>query len=145
MFRGNKSVSLDGKGRISIPAHYRARLLESSGGKVVVAPNFRSPCLDLYPLSEWVGVEEQIGKLPGGQQAKLRRVVIGRSLECEMDGNGRILLSQELRDHANLSKTTVLAGVGFKMELWDEAAWGRISQPEELSEEDLSQLQDVYF
>ncbi len=145
MFRGNKTVSLDSKGRISIPAHYRVRLLGSSGGKVVVTPNFRFACLDIYPLSEWEGVEEQIGKLAGSQQAKLRRVVIGRSLECELDGSGRILLSQELRDHANLERITVLAGVGFKMELWDEGAWSRISQPEELSEEDLSLLQDVYF
>lgn len=145
MFRGNKSVKLDGKGRVSIPSHYRARLLDTSGGKVVVSPDHLSPCLNIYPLSEWEHVEEQIGKLPGRQQSTLRRYVIGRAQECEMDGNGRILLNQELRDHANLSKEAVLAGVGFKMELWDGASWSAVSQPEKLSEEDLGQLQDVYF
>ncbi len=145
MFRGNKSVKLDGKGRVSIPSHYRVRLLDSAGGKVVVSPDHLSACLNIYPLTEWEHVEEQIGKLPGRQQSTLRRYVIGRAQECEMDGNGRILLNQELRDHANLSKEAVLAGVGFKMELWDEASWSAVSQPEELSEEDLGQLQDVYF
>ncbi|HIJ21997.1 MAG TPA: division/cell wall cluster transcriptional repressor MraZ [Gammaproteobacteria bacterium] len=136
---------MDGKGRVSIPTHYRSQLLGASDGKVVVAPNFRSPCLDLYPLPEWEDVETKIGLLPGSQQSKLRRVVIGRSQECEMDSNGRILLSQELRDHAKLDKVAVLAGVGFKLELWDDAAWVDVSQPEELSEDDLTQLQDVYF
>jgi MraZ protein len=96
-------------------------------------------------LPEWEDVETKIGLLPGSQQSKLRRVVIGRSQECEMDSNGRILLSQELRDHAKLDKVAVLAGVGFKLELWDDAAWVDVSQPEELSEDDLTQLQDVYF
>ena len=145
MFRGNKTVKLDGKGRVSIPAHYRTRLLDTSGGKVVVSPDPLSPCLNIYPLSEWEHVEEQIGKLPGRQQSSLRRYVIGRAQECEMDGSGRILLNQELCEHANLGKAAVLAGVGFKMELWDESGWSSVSQPDELSEEDLDQLQDVYF
>ncbi|MBT3197705.1 MAG: division/cell wall cluster transcriptional repressor MraZ [Gammaproteobacteria bacterium] len=145
MFRGNKTVKLDGKGRLSIPTHYRTQLLEAYGGKVVVAPDIHSPCLNLYPLPEWELMEEKIAQLPGRQQSTLRRFVIGRSQECEMDGTGRILLSQELRDYANLDKGAILAGVGFKMELWDEAAWREVSQPEELSEDDLNQLQDVYF
>ena len=112
---------------------------------MVVAPDIHSPCLNLYPLPEWELMEEKIAQLPGRQQSTLRRFVIGRSQECEMDGTGRILLSQELRDYANLDKGAILAGVGFKMELWDEAAWREVSQPEELSEDDLNQLQDVYF
>ena len=145
MFRGNKRVKLDGKGRVSIPAHYRSRLLESAGGKVVVSPDHLSACLNVYPLSEWERVEQQIGTLPGRQQSTLRRYVIGRAQECEMDGNGRILLNQELCEHAHLKKELVLAGVGFKMELWDIHAWSAVSQPEELSKDDLDQLQDVYF
>lgn len=90
-------------------------------------------------------MEEQIGKLPGSQQSSLRRYVIGRAQECEMDGNGRILLNRDLCDHAGIDKEAVLAGVGHKMELWDGEAWSAVSQPEELSEEELGQLQDVYF
>lgn len=145
MFRGNKTVKLDSKGRVSIPAHYRSRLLDSAGGKVVVSPDHLSSCLNIYPLPEWERVESQIGELPGRQQAVLRRYVIGRAQECEMDSNGRVLLNRDLCDYANLDKQAVLAGVGFKMELWDETAWSEVSRPEELSEDDLDQLQDVYF
>ncbi len=145
MFRGNKAVKLDGKGRVSIPAQHRARLLESSAGKVVVSPDFHSRCLNIYPLNEWENVEEKIGALSGKQQTALRRYVIGRAQECEMDGNGRILLNQELCLHADLEKEAVLVGVGFKLELWDQAAWDAITQQEQLSENDLEQLQDVYI
>ncbi len=112
---------------------------------MVVSPDHRSACLNIFPLPEWEHVEEQIGKLPGSQQSSLRRYVIGRAQECEMDGNGRILLNRDLCDHAGIDKEAVLAGVGHKMELWDGEAWSAVSQPEELSEEELGQLQDVYF
>ena len=147
MFRGNKAVSLDGKGRVAIPAHYRTRLLEASGGSLIVAPSFHSHCLDLFPLHEWEErVENYIDTLDGQRQILLRRAVIGRALECEMDGSGRILLSQKLRDHAGLEKSAVLAGVGFKLELWNEQDWSRASQEEDgLSEEEMNLLKDVYF
>lgn len=46
-------------------------------------------------------------------------------MEIEMDSNGRILLSQSLRDFAGLDKTVVLVGVGNKFELWDEEKWNK--------------------
>ena len=145
MFRGNKGVKLDGKGRLSVPTQYRARLLDSSGGKMVVSPDHRSPCLNIHPLPQWEELEEKIGQLPGPQQSVLRRFVIGRAQECEMDGNGRILLNQELCEHAGLEKGAVMAGVGNRLELWQEDAWQAVSQKEELSTEDLELLQDVYL
>ena len=40
-----------------------------------------------------------------------------------MDANGRLLLSQPLRNHAKLEKKAVLIGQGNKFELWDEQLW----------------------
>lgn len=147
MFRGHKRVSLDSKGRVSIPSHYRTRLLEASGGTVIVSPSFRSSSLDLFPLYEWEEkVENYIDTLDSKKQTLLRRAVIGRAQECELDGSGRILLSQKLRDYAGLEKSAVLAGVGYKLELWNEAGWIEASLEEEgLGKEDLSLLEDVYI
>ncbi len=112
---------------------------------MVVSPDHRSPCLNIHPLPQWEELEEKIGQLPGPQQSVLRRFVIGRAQECEMDGNGRILLNQELCEHAGLEKGAVMAGVGNRLELWQEDAWQAVSQKEELSTEDLELLQDVYL
>ena len=54
---------------------------------------------------------------------RLQRLLIGHATECQLDGSGRILLSQPLRDFAGLDKKTVLIGQGNKFELWDELAW----------------------
>ena len=40
-----------------------------------------------------------------------------------MDGNGRVLLSQPLRDYADLDKKLLLVGQGKKLELWSESGW----------------------
>jgi MraZ protein len=50
-------------------------------------------------------------------------LLIGHATEAELDGNGRILLPQPLREFAGLAKRTVLIGQGHKFELWDEQTW----------------------
>jgi MraZ protein len=54
---------------------------------------------------------------------KLQRLLIGNAQEVELDGAGRILVSPELRQFANLEKNVTLVGLGSKFELWDEAKW----------------------
>ena len=85
----------------------------------------REKCLLLYPLSEWEIVQRKLEELPNvGTQARLlQRLLIGHATDIEMDGNGRILLSQMLRDFAELAKRLVLVGQGNKIELWAEAQW----------------------
>jgi len=44
-------------------------------------------------------------------------------MDCQIDKNGRILLSSPLREHAGLSKKIMLVGQLNKFELWDEKTW----------------------
>ncbi|MBT3347754.1 MAG: division/cell wall cluster transcriptional repressor MraZ [Thiotrichales bacterium] len=145
MFRGNRSVSLDSKGRVAIPAQHRAEIINGSGGHIVVSPNIRAKCLNLYPLSEWEEVERRIGELSGVQQDTMRRLVIGQSRDCDLDSNGRIRLSDELCKHADLDKLVRVVGVGNKMELWNDAAWSKAAPLTKLDEDILSQLDDFYI
>jgi MraZ protein len=54
---------------------------------------------------------------------RAQRLLIGNAQEVELDGAGRILVSPELRQFANLDKSVTLVGLGSKFELWDEAKW----------------------
>ena len=56
-------------------------------------------------------------------ERRLQRLLLGHATECELDGNGRLLLSQPLRSHAGLDKKIMLVGQLNKFELWDEARW----------------------
>jgi MraZ protein len=65
--------------------------------------------------------------------------MVGYATEVDMDANGRILVSRELRDFASLEKNAILIGQGNKFELWDEATWND-RRDEWLSEEDDGEL-----
>ena len=47
----------------------------------------------------------------------------GYSTDCQLDAQGRILLSQELRDYAGIKRQAVILGQGNKFEIWDQTSW----------------------
>ena len=126
-FRGVSNLNLDAKGRIVLPARYRERLLEICQSQLVVTIDTDQPCLLIYPLPEWESIEEKIEALPSFNPTtrRIQRLLIGHATEIEVDANGRMLLSNPLRDYARLGKKVVLIGQGKKFELWDEALWSQ--------------------
>ena len=126
MFRGVTQISLDIKGRMAFPSRYRDKLIQSSEGQIVVTVGVnRDQCLLIYPLPEWERIEQKLIRLPTlkPMSRRLQRLLIGHATECQLDGNGRILLPPPLREVAGLDKKTVLIGQGNKFELWDELTW----------------------
>lgn len=126
LFRGINDINLDAKGRMTIPSRYRGSL-EKSSNQVVVTIDTEDPCLLLYPLTEWVILEQKIESLPSFHRATRRvtRLLIGHATELELDGNGRILLPALLREYAEIDKQVMLVGQGKKFEIWNGAIWER--------------------
>ncbi len=124
VFRGATKVALDAKGRLAIPTRYRDRLAARCDGACVVTVD-KDHCLLIYPLPDWEELERKLVRLPSMHRIARRivRIMVGYATEVDMDTNGRILLSRELRDFAGLEKQAVLIGQGNKFELWDEATW----------------------
>jgi len=124
-FRGIHTLNLDGKGRLAVPVRYRNVLEADHQGQVVVTIAIDNRCLWLYPWSQWQRLERQLLALPSlnRRSRRLQRLLIGHAHECQLDGQGRILLSTPLRRYANLHKTVVMVGVGGKFEIWDEETW----------------------
>ena len=126
-FRGVSNLSLDAKGRIVLPARYRERLVEICNSQLVITIDTDQPCLLIYPLTEWELIEEKIEALPSFNPTtrRIQRLLIGHATDVDVDGNGRTLLSNPLREYAQLGKKVVLIGQGKKFELWDEALWAQ--------------------
>ena len=126
-----------------MPTRYRMELRECCEQQLVltVSPD---RCLLLYPLPEWEDIERKINRLPSlDKRAKrLQRLLVGHATECEMDGQGRVLIAEPLRKFASLEKRVVLVGQGNKFEVWDEDVWNR-SRDEWLEEENLDGLADL--
>ncbi len=127
-FQGYSPLSLDAKGRLAIPARYRERLRDCCAARLVITINPQERCLWVYPRNEWLVIAGQLARLPtlNRQNQTMKRLLLGRASEVEMDAQGRVLLSAELREYANLDKRVVLSGDGRKFELWDEARYNEL-------------------
>lgn len=124
MFRGVARLNLDGKGRLSVPARHRDTLAARCNGQLVVTAD-PSSCLLVYPQNDWEPIQQRLMSL-SGFDAKLRslqRLLVGYAEDVELDGAGRILISEPLREFAGLDKRVVLVGQGNKFELWDDDQW----------------------
>ena len=124
VFRGATKVTLDAKGRMAIPTRYRERLAARCNGEIVVTVD-KDHCLLIYPLPDWEELERKLVRLPSMHKVARRivRIMVGYATEVDMDANGRILVSRELREFAGLDRTAMLIGQGNKFELWDEETW----------------------
>lgn len=125
MARGSNNISIDAKGRLSIPTKHRDDLLRESEGRLVVTVSPNDRCLWLYTLTAWEAVERKLVSLPtlNAQTRKLKRMLIGHADDLDMDASGRILLPSPLREFAMIKKKGVLVGQGDKFEIWDESQW----------------------
>jgi len=125
VFRGVQHINMDAKGRLAMPARQREPLLSQCAGQIVVTIDTQAACLVVYPLPEWERIEREIQNLPTLKPAvkRFQRLVLGYATDLELDGSGRMLLPQSLREYAQLDKKLVLVGQGNKLELWSEVLW----------------------
>ncbi len=125
MFYGETRISIDDKGRVSIPTEHRAQIAALCAGALVISYNpYESECLWLFPKPEWERIREQTMRLSSAKAAhrEFQRRLVGSAAHLDMDTNGRILLPHAARLQAALGKAAVLLGMGMKFELWSEAA-----------------------
>ena len=117
MFQGSSALSLDAKGRMSIPTRYRDSLISEQEGRLTLT---RHPdgCLLLYPRTVWENKRAQIAALPMSARA-FQRLLLGSAHDVEMDSAGRILITAELRQAANLEREAMLLVMGGHFEIWN--------------------------
>ena len=125
MFRGINTATIDGKGRMAVPARFREAVLLDSSGELVVTIDMRERCLLMYPLSQWEVVQDKLERLSNiGPQARLlQRLLIGHATDLNLDAQGRLLVPSILREYGEISKKVVLVGQGNKIEIWSDEHW----------------------
>ena len=124
MFLGDHQHTLDAKGRVSLPAKFRAQMT----GKIVVAKGL-DDCLYVYPADEYHRFVE--GLLSGSdfdpRKRQLRRFFTTGAIETELDSAGRVSLPANLREYAGLAKDVAVTGNGNRIEIWDAQRWSAYS------------------
>lgn len=141
MFQGASALSLDAKGRLSVPTRHRDALAVG-GGQLTITRNPQG-CLMIFPRAEWEIFRSRIAALP--MQAQwTKRIFLGNAMDVEMDASGRVLVSPELRAAAGIAKDAMLLGMGSYMELWDAQKYAA-DEAEALQAEMPEVLKDFSF
>jgi transcriptional regulator MraZ len=121
VFTGEYRHAIDGKGRIAVPARFRAQL----AGEIVVA-QWLDSCLAIFPGSSWqTAVSDRISGLPitDPNTRLLQRRLFAGALETELDRQGRVLLPQSLRSWAGLGAEAMVLGLQNHAEIWAPDRW----------------------
>lgn len=120
MFLGEYSHTLDAKGRLTIPARFRAGL--ASG--LVVTRGYES-CLAIYPLAEWSMLANKVAQMPRASRMgrSYSRLIFGGAFESSLDKAGRLLIPSFLREYASLEEEAVVVGVNTYIEIWGPGKW----------------------
>lgn len=126
---GEYSHSIDGKGRIFIPAKFRESL-----GPVFYMTRGLGYFISVYHADEWNALKEKIKSLPHEDALELQRYFLAPAQECVPDSQGRVLIPQKLRTHAKLDKVAAVVGMGDHIDIWDDASWNTADPtPERIS------------
>ena len=126
MFKGRSNLSIDSKGRTSMPQRYRGVFCANKKCKLVVTAD-KDKCLLIFTLKNWENIEKQLSNLPSyNDEARfIQRLLIGHATESEIDSQGRFLIPNPLREYAGIQKKVILLGQGSKFELWAENIWNK--------------------
>lgn len=121
MFLGEYVHTIDEKGRLTIPARFRADL---TAGLVVTCGIDR--CLVIYPVEEWDRLAEKVSALPmtDRRARAFRRLVFSNASDVVPDKQGRVLIPPRLREYGNLDGEVVVTGLNTYIEVWNPDSWG---------------------
>ncbi len=127
MFQGAAALSLDAKGRLTVPSRHRDAL---QGPSAPAAPKLvltahPDGCLLLYPAAAWEPIRNRVMSFPSldARFSVWKRLLVGFAEEVEIDAAWRVLISPELRKFASLEKPVMLVGQGSHFEVWNQGIW----------------------
>jgi MraZ protein len=137
-FLGTHQNRLDAKGRVSIPASFRAALKTSNGARdgdggvqngtsVVLRPSHKHACIEAWPAATFQQLATPLQRLDlfSEEHDDLAAALYADAFPVESDKEGRIVLPESLVAHAGLTDAVVFMGLGRTFQIWEPAAAAR--------------------
>lgn len=119
VFQGPASLTLDSKGRLTMPARHLAVLRAMELTQLTLTKHPDGPLM-VFPRPTWEEFRDKINALPM-EAVRWKRVFLGNAMDVEIDASSRVLIAPELRKSAGLERDVMLIGMGSHLELWDAA------------------------
>ncbi|MDC0916894.1 division/cell wall cluster transcriptional repressor MraZ [Flavobacteriaceae bacterium] len=122
---GTYECKADAKGRVLMPIAIKKQLTPVASGGFVLKRAVFNPCLELYPMQEWMQLMEKVNTLNRFNKKNndfIRRFTAGVKT-VEMDASGRLLIPKDLVKHAQIGKEIVLSSAVNILEIWDKTLY----------------------
>lgn len=121
LYVSNFTSRLDAKGRVSIPAGYRAVLKQDGFDGLYIYPSLDRPALDAGGNVLLGEIEQLIHRFPpfSDDREFLEAALYGTSETLKVDGEGRVILSENLKVHAGIADVVAFVGLGHKFQIWE--------------------------
>jgi MraZ protein len=120
-FVSHCTLRLDAKGRVSIPASFRAVLMRDGFDGLYCYPSFDRPALDAGGNALLAEIEALIARYPpySEEREQFSAALYSTSEILKMDGEGRVVLAESLKAHAEIADAVTFAGLGHKFQIWE--------------------------
>ena len=115
---GNYRHTMDAKGRVFLPAKFRETV-----GNAVYMTKGSNNCIFVFSEKRWYAFAKEIASKTIGKGGASQRAILGNACRSEIDPQGRITVSANLRKFADLLKDVVVVGAMTRIEIWNADKW----------------------
>jgi MraZ protein len=120
-FVSNYTLRLDAKGRVSIPAPFRQVLARDGFDGLYCYPTLDRPALDAGGNALLNEIEQLVTSFSpfSDEREDLSAALYGTSETLNIDGEGRVIVTERLKNHAGISDAATFVGLGHKFQIWE--------------------------
>lgn len=121
LFLSNFTNKLDKKGRVSVPAQYRAVLVNQEFNGIITYVSFINHCIEASGIDRFVKLNEFIENLDPFSEERdaFAAAILGGSQQLSFDSEGRIVLPEEYIAELELEDNVTFVGKGDTFEIWN--------------------------
>lgn len=139
---GNYTARFDASGRVKIPEKIR-EVIEQVYGKDLFVTSLFDDSVTIYPLSVWLAMTDLASEGALHLRPDVRRFMLRvnrNGSRHELDSKGRVLISQALREKAQLRDEVEVIGLSNHIEIWNKAVLDGTIEKKPLSDEDFESI-----
>ncbi|MFZ3340651.1 MAG: division/cell wall cluster transcriptional repressor MraZ [Terriglobales bacterium] len=144
MFRGNHPTRVDEKGRLKVPAEHK-RVIDEKYSQRFYITSVDGIVAQIYPFEEWEQIEQKLAALPKHNPTKKKYLTRTNyyGQVVEMDGQGRLLIPQILREAAQIRGDVSVLGYQTYLEVRKTEALDKEIKEEPFTDEDTKKLDEL--
>ena len=144
MFRGNHPTRVDEKGRLKVPAEFK-RVIDEKYGTQFYITSLDGKVAQVYPFEEWERIEQKLAGLSTFNPTKKKFLSRANywGQQVEMDGQGRLLIPQLLREDAQIKGEVAVSGYLNYLEVRNLEAYRKKIREEKFTPDDEKTLDEL--